>query len=492
MAAKRIYQIAKEFERDEKEIIEFLTGQGIKVGNRLSAVSDETYNMLKAKFTAPPEPEPAPEPPPPPPPPAEVEKPAPETPADVQPEQAPAQGGGKRKKRRGKGGFQPYQGDPDTPFEPEKQGGTPIIQPSANIEAVNNATRDVYTEAIIAGNQFIENVRFGGLSKKAYKAASPKLTGTMDVATLLQEHRIDYPDSTPVRYWKAVNKLTTRAYKFINEFGMEHRQVLAEMRKTLNPVGKEYEPREIFTDEENKLFAEQHMFLFRAFGHGIGAINDRLYDLKMHAERMKAKYEFMDFVEFVNNPAAELRSPDRAPFMEIAEAVNHSISGIARRFIFFCKNKERIANVIAKFFEWLDGYAALKEQGAPAEKVEKYFELEKKFYMLVEFFALDNLLVAKKNKPTPFDIALDLLLQYRDNMDDPDAERNFKYKVRGLTNITFKPKEFVFLFQFGGLEPQKDYRPPEEIAAAEAAAAEATAQAEAEKENPADETADET
>ncbi|MBO4779061.1 MAG: translation initiation factor IF-2 N-terminal domain-containing protein, partial [Selenomonadaceae bacterium] len=61
MAAKRIYQMAKEFERDEKEIIEFLIGQGIKVANRLSAVSEDTYNMLKVKYTAPPPP-PEPEP----------------------------------------------------------------------------------------------------------------------------------------------------------------------------------------------------------------------------------------------------------------------------------------------------------------------------------------------------------------------------------------------------------------------------------------------
>ena len=61
---KRIFQLAKEFERDEKEIMAFLTTQGIKVSNRLSAVSEETYNMLKTKFTALPEPEPEPEPPP--------------------------------------------------------------------------------------------------------------------------------------------------------------------------------------------------------------------------------------------------------------------------------------------------------------------------------------------------------------------------------------------------------------------------------------------
>ena len=216
--------------------------------------------------------------------------------------------------------------------------------------------------------------------------------------------------------------------------------------------------------------------MFRAFGHGMGAVNDRLYELKMHAERMKAKYEHMDFVEFVSNPAAELRSSERAPFNEVAEAICHSVSAVARRFFFFARNKERIENIVKNFFEWLDGYAKLKEEDAPAEKIEKYFELEKKFVALVEFFSFDNLLEVKKNKPKPFDIALDLLNQYRDNMDDPDAERNFKYKVRGITNLTYKPKEYVFIYQFGGLEPHKDYRPPEEIAAA------------AEQESPADNT----
>ena len=107
LASKRIYQIAKEFEREEKEIIEFLTAQGIKVGNRLSAVSEEAYNMLKAKYTAPPpepEPEPKPAPKPKPKPKAESKpesKPAPaaQTPSAEQP-QAPTKKKKNKKKRR--------------------------------------------------------------------------------------------------------------------------------------------------------------------------------------------------------------------------------------------------------------------------------------------------------------------------------------------------------------------------------------------------------
>jgi hypothetical protein len=142
------------------------------------------------------------------------------------------------------------------------------------------------------------------------------------------------------------------------------------------------------------------------------------------------------------------------------------------------KNTERLENVLKNFFEWIDGYAKLKEEGADTAKVEKYLDLEKKFISMVEFMSFDNLIPRKKL--VPFDIILDLLNNYRDNLDDPDAERNFKYKVRGVTNLLHKPKEYVFTYQFADLEPQKDYRPPEEIAAAEAkAAAEAEAQAKA-------------
>ena len=475
MAAKRIYQIAKEIERDEKEIIEFLTAQGIKVGNRLSAVSDDTYNLLKAKFTAPPEPEPVPEPEPAP----VVEKPAPAPNAETQGDQAPQQGGGKKKKKKHKNPL----GDTTIPFEPVNQGGGAPVAASVNVEALNAETQAIYHEAIEAGNSFIEHYSFGGMSKKKYKALKPKLTGSPDSWAVLCEHRSEYPDYSPARYWQAINKLATKAFKLINVFGLSHREFLADMRVTLAPVGLKYAPREIFTDEENQLFEEQQQFIFRAFSHGMGAVNDRLFEMKLYAERMKAKYEHMSFFEYMTNPDDELKNAERVPFNHMAEMVAYSVSGIARRCDFFRLHKERIVKVIENFFEWLNGYAELKAQGAPAEKVEKYFYLEKKLFSLIEFFAFDNLLSAKKDKPKPFDIVLDLLNNYRDTMDDPDAERNFKYKVRGVTNITFKPKEYVFLYQFADLEPQKDYRPPEEIAAAEAAA---KAAAEA-KENPADE-----
>ena len=85
--------------------------------------------------------------------------------------------------------------------------------------------------------------------------------------------------------------------------------------------------------------------------------------------------------------------------------------------------------------------------------------------------SFDNLLyVRNKNKPAPFDTALEVLRDYRENLDDPDAERRFKYKVRGINNIIYKPKEYIFIFRMGGLEAGKDYRSDEEIAAAKAAA----------------------
>ena len=103
------------------------------------------------------------------------------------------------------------------------------------------------------------------------------------------------------------------------------------------------------------------------------------------------------------------------------------------------------------------------------------------------FAACDNLLDPNKKIGTPYDVVLSLLKDYRDHLDEPDAERNFKYKVRGVTNVIYKTKEYVFIYRFADLEPNKDYRPPEEIAAAEAKAAEKAAKAAAEnKESPAD------
>ncbi|MBQ7454679.1 MAG: translation initiation factor IF-2 N-terminal domain-containing protein [Selenomonadaceae bacterium] len=470
MAAKRIYQLAKEFERDEKEIIEFLTSQGIKVANRLSAVTEDTYNLLKAKYTAPPEPEPVPEPEPEPAPEPEpvVEQPAQVEPIDVAAEQVAP---GKKKKKKKK-------------KSPQADGATAdqISDEEQPVTAENLAegTQDVYNEAIAAGNAFISD--YNSLTKKQRKAAKPRLTRITDTWGVLNDLKFDYPDTSPARYWFAMNKLTTCAFKLINEYGLSHREILAELRNLVNPLGKAYEPIEILSEEENKRFADQQDALFRKFGHGMGLVNDQLYALKMHAERMKAKYELNNLVDYVTNPDNELRCKDRVPFAEVVDAITFEISGIARRVDFYCDNKERITESIQNFFAWRDGYVKLKEQGAPAEKLEKYLYLEQKLFELIEFMAFDNLVyIKKKNKPMPFDILLEQLNIYRDNMDDPDAERNFKYKTRGLLNIIYKPKEYIFLFQFAELEVQKDYRPPEEIAAAQAkAAAEAEAAAQAE------------
>ena len=475
LASKRIYQIAKEFEREEKEIIEFLTAQGIKVGNRLSAVSEEAYNMLKAKYTAPPpepEPEPKPAPKPKPKPKAESKpesKPAPaaQTPSAEQP-QAPT----KKKKNKKKKNKQAEDGTQIIEFSDEELAA---IQPAEGSQ-FNRATQSALLEGMLAGNEFIEHYS-DGLTKKQRKANKPHLSPKMGTWAILQNFDHEEPNSSPARYWNAIARLTTMAFRLNDSFGISNRTILAEMRNTVNTVGAKYSPREIFTDEENDLFAAQQNFLFKLFGSGMGAVNDRLFELKMYAERMKAKSEFADLVSYATNPNDELRNSERPPFNEVLDLIRNEIRGIARRFIFYRNNKERVDNIIKSFFEWLDGYAKLKEQGAESAKLEKYLALEKKFIDLAEFMSWDNLLFANKKHSAPFDTVINLLNGYRDTLDDPDAERNFKYKVRGVTQIIYKPKEFVFLYRLAELEPQVDYRPPEEIAAAEAAKVAETAEA---------------
>lgn len=479
MAAKRIFQIAKEFERDEKDIIAFLTGQGIKVGNRLSAVSEEAYEMLKTKFLAPPEPEPVPEPEP-----APEPEPTPEPDATPAPqgEQPPAQGGGKKKKKKNK------------PAQPDaEQADTPIN--ASNVQNIEVETANVKVssqvayEAMMAGNQFIENYNVGK-SKKKIKASKPNLTPTSDPWAIICEHKVEYPDSTPMRYWQAVDKLATKSLKLLRAFGMDNRKDLSELREVVSSIGLPFQPREIFTDEENQLFEEQRELLFRTFGHGMGKVNDHLYELKRYAWDMRAQYDYMDFVEYTTTPNHALKYKERAPFAEMLDAVTFSLRGVARRFYFYRKHTERVTAVAPNFLEWIDGYAKLKEQGADAAKLEKYLYWEKKFVDLMVFAACDNLLDPNKKIGTPYDVILALLKNYRDNMDDPDAERNFKYKVRGVTNVIYKTKEYVFVYRFADLEPHKDYRPPEEIAAAEAKAAEEAAEEAAKaaenKESPAD------
>lgn len=462
VATKRIYQLAKEFEHDEKEIIEFLTSQGIKVANRLSAVNEDTYNLLKAKYTAPPpppEPEPKPEPEPAVEPITQV-KPDDNPAEQTAPPQPPTPGKKKKKKKSAQPDEQPDAQVPE--FETEDD---PAIT-----QSINESTRAVYHEAIAAGNEFIANYN-GNFTKRERKAMKTRMTRFTDTWGVLAELKFDYPDTSPVRYWQAVNKLTTRAFKLINEYGLSHRQILANLRDLVIPLGAKYEPREIFTDEENERFAEQQSLLYRLFGHGMGAVNDQLYELKMYAERLKGKYEFVDFVDYINNPDNEFRSKERVPFVEMVDTVTFALSGIARRVDFYIANKERVAKIVETFFDWRDTYAKLKEQGAPADKLEKYLELEQKLIDLIEFMSFDNLLyVRNKNKPAPFDTALEVLRDYRENLDDPDAERRFKYKVRGINNIIYKPKEYIFIFRMGGLEAGKDYRSDEEIAAAKAAA----------------------
>ena len=472
MATKRIYQIAKEFECDEKKIIEFLTGQGIKVANRLSAVSEDSYNLLKAKLFAPPPPPPEPKPESKPESKSEpvVEQPAQDSaqPVEVKTETTapPAQNQGLKKKKKKKFTPPATQGEGENSEEQQEE-----VAPQINFERVNALSQNVMGSNLVAGNDFLK--LYVADSKRNKKEFQSRLTRNMPIWGLMQDLKIEDPEASPISYWQAVNKLTTKAYKLLQEYGLKNRELMAEMREAVKSVGEKYVPQEIFTDEENQKFEAQQKVLFDIFGHGMGKVNDNLYELKMYAESQKRYCEHMSFVDYLKNPDSKLERQIPMPFLAIADTILYSIRSVPCHVIFYLENKPQILKAIENFHAWIDGYKQLKEQGADAAKLEKYLYLEDKLFRLIEFMSYDNLLfLRKKNKkPVPFDIALDLLNHYRDNMDDPDAERDFKYKVRGITNITYKPKEYIFLFQFADLEPNKDYRTPEMIAEAEAAKA---------------------
>jgi len=492
MPAKRIYQIAKEFECEEKKIIDFLTTQGIKVSNRLSAVSEDTYNLLKTKLFAPPPPPPEPKPelkPEPKPEPVvekteQVASAATETPAG----EAPAQPAKKKKKKKKKN----PQANVENPDEEEQEDSE--LQKPFDFAMVEAATQKVAAASLFSGTDFINHYTKGVKSKN--KAV---LYRNMDVWGLLQDLTFDDPDSSPIKYWQAVNKLTTKAFKLMQEYGMKNREILGEMRELFKKAGAKYEPQEIFTEEENALFESQQKFIFETFSHGMGKVNDNLYELKMYAETKKRACEHISFVDYLTNPDNKLENKIPTSFFNLAETVLYSVLSVPRHVDFYEEYKPHVIRSLDNFYAWVDGYKKLKEQGADAAKLEKYLELEKKFFSLVEFMSYDNLVYHSRKKLVPFELALDLLNEYRDNMDDPDAERNFKYKVRGVTNIIYKPKEYVFLYSFAGLEPNVDYRTPEMIAEAEAkkaaeeaeAAAKAAEEAEtAEKENPTEESSE--
>ena len=451
MASKRIYQIAKEFESDEKKIIDFLAANGIKVANRLSAVSEDTYNFLKTTLFAPPpepKPEPKPEPEPEPEPELVEEKLAQVVPSEVSSEEAPTQGDGKKKKKKKKKKTTPI--DPDNP-ELDEFKDQPV--PFMTEDDVNAPTQAIYAAAITAGNDFIKS--YGGKHKA-------KLHVNMPICDLLLDVKFDNPDSSPIRYWQAIAKLTTKAFKIMQSYGITNREILGEIREITKNIGTKYEPQEIFTAEENQIFEEQQNILFETFGHGIGKVNDNLFELKMYAENQKRYCEHMNLFEYVKNPAAsKLESKIPMPFDLVAETVHYSIRSVPLHVDFYKENKDLVLKSIEQYYEWVDGYKKLKEQGADAAKLEKYFNLEKKLFSLIEFMSYDNLIKNTRKKIVPFSVVLDLLNEYRDNMDDPDAKRNFQYKVRGLTNIIYKPKEYIFLYRFAELEPNKDYRPPE-------------------------------
>ena len=430
--AKRIYEIAKEFVRDDKEIIEFLTAQGIRVANRLSAVSEDTYNLLKAKFTEQPKVEEPPKPEPP-----KVEKPAVQTaPTKVE----PAQDAASKKKKKA------AQPQPQTQPDDDEQ---PSLQLQTGSPKAEAAMRAIYKEAMRAGNEFIEHYTPSGSKKNP--PAGTTLGAGFNSWALMQPSKIENADESPATYWRAVNKLTTAAYRKIQNFGLANREAVAEMREATKAIGEEFVPREIFTDEENERFAKQKHFLFMTFGHGQGSINDQLLALKIYCERMSVKFEQMNFVEYLTDPDCELQIKPRVPYATMAEVIAHSARAFPRRFHFYKKNKDTVDLALKTFFDWVDGYQKLKESGADEAKLQKYLELEEKFIYMTEFMSFDNLLKVPRKDVIPYVNAVEVFNAYRDDLDNPEAEEKFKYDLRGkVMYFLVKPKEFVFMWQLGG------------------------------------------
>lgn len=229
------------------------------------------------------------------------------------------------------------------------------LEPKFNDEAITKLYKKFYIER----PQLINKME--SLSKQIEELSKVTLLSSeFDYLTLLAKYDIKAIESSPIRYFQAVQQwiddLTTQLENYEEKMG----NTIREFNSINLNLSQKYEDSSYLTDDENELLSSRQKYFKKLFSVEMVSVKNKLLAIKKQADDLEDK---IDRINDGNNALYELallEKEERVSFSFLAENTAMILKNALVKVEYFQKNYDFVKASIEIWENWNEDYKVFK------------------------------------------------------------------------------------------------------------------------------------
>ncbi len=263
------------------------------------------------------------------------------------------------------------------------------------------------------------------------------LSSTFDYHALLTGYDIPAIDKSVIKYHEAVTDLAESFLTKLKDYESEKKGTIIEFDAAGLKLGAEYIERTALSDEENETLEVRQNALARHLSLGMDNVKQQILSVKKQGVALARRIAAANCGKDSLGGLARIEQEERPSFSLLAENLAYIVREALKKIEFYEEHRDFALRLIDMWQEWdnscvdfktqtkADFRSVCEQNGIPADLgtsvyvdwAEKRLAIEQTFLPLAEYALEGHLLTREGDEPTQAEQALDLLKDYRDNID---------------------------------------------------------------------------
>ena len=276
-----------------------------------------------------------------------------------------------------------------------------------------------------------------------------------DIGSMLLEYDSAKIDASVIKYYKAVQSLTTSLLRRLARFEQEQRELIHEFNDVCMEMSRETEAPTGLSSEENALLNSLRLYLKGVLSLGMNEAKEKLHAIKKQANGIERHVEEINIGYNSIYALGQLEREVRASFALLAENMTDIVLNVLQKLVFLDEHRELVEKAAGICEGWTEDYKRFKIERLSAlrfaavkdtvneETVEKWCEEWTKLRFAVERMIeplLEWMIDRERSDSEAAPVAEEMisaLNEYRSNVDNfylekrKEIHRKYAFKVGG-------------------------------------------------------------
>ncbi|MEH7334853.1 hypothetical protein V7161_19620 [Neobacillus drentensis] len=281
------------------------------------------------------------------------------------------------------------------------------------------------------------------------------LSSSFDYQSILLKYEWKAIEGSIIKYYESVKSVMDEFMEKLEYYEEVKEDIIRDFHVIGLKLTKKYEHNPNLTEEENHLLKARQSFFKKNFELGMNHVNAKLLSMKSQAEKMEKRIEIINDGDNALQQLSKIENEERASFSFIVENAAKIIKDALVKIEFFEANRPFVISAVFLWEKWTEDYqifkTTLKDQlkhkaeddGIESEVYRAWYEdwqkkrmkIEERFLPLIQRGLKDSLLEFTDDGTTVIERVLQLLKEYKDEINKFYLEERKSIYIENALNI---------------------------------------------------------